>query len=389
VKLSGDGKQRQPKLQQPESDAIESRAIESYATTRVGAITGTSSPVVRSSSKAAKSAFGIGLAVVACGLVVLALVDSLGIGPRSDRISVSPAGALGIPGTLVEVLPSQVGDDPFASEPLAADPIVGDPVDPVFGTPPTPDDVFGDQPIEAAIVTASTVKANNPSPGACGKLRIMPLGDSMTAFAESYRGPLFRALIAKKLNIEFVGSMRWKPEGGGDSKHEGHGGFTIGPAGPLDSEGKPSNLAQNVATWIPAANPDVIMLTIGTNDMAGSPAEQNAAPGKLRDLVGQLQILAPKAVIVLTDVPPTSFYKRGLPPQVALDAMAESLGNATTDDLVLYAPTRNEIERLGFDYVADLSDKTHFTISGGKKMAVAMYPTVVDAIALAERTRAC
>jgi hypothetical protein len=79
--------------------------------------------------------------------------------------------------------------------------------------------------------------------GGCDPIRVMPLGDSLTAFPDSYRGPLFRSLKTSGWNVDFVGSSNWPPTGGGDPDGEGHGGYRIGPDDYKDFEGKPANLA--------------------------------------------------------------------------------------------------------------------------------------------------
>ena len=71
----------------------------------------------------------------------------------------------------------------------------------------------------------------------------MPLGDSITAWPDSYRGPLYRWLISTGRNVDFVGSQSWGPTGGGDADHQAHGGYTIGPDANLDWQGNPGNLA--------------------------------------------------------------------------------------------------------------------------------------------------
>ena len=69
-------------------------------------------------------------------------------------------------------------------------------------------------------------------------LRILPLGDSMTAGNEadpssyrSYRGPLYRMLQAAGHDVDFVGTLSQTPALGGDPNHNGYGGAQIGPGG--------------------------------------------------------------------------------------------------------------------------------------------------------------
>ncbi len=319
-----------------------------------------------------KQAVGIAMAALAVALVGFAVLDSLGIGTRSTQT---------LPVAIGASSPTLVADDPAVTT-IVADDVFGEQAAPIETAP------LDTTPLDTTPLDTTPI-ALDASPG-CQILRVMPLGDSMTAYPDSYRGPLYQLLYTQSVNVDFVGSVKYEPEGGGDPDAEGHGGYTIGPDSRIDSEGKPGNLAANVGKWIPAAKPDVIILTIGTNDMAGSDADKAAAPGKLKALVATLQRLAPKAKIVISDLPPSGYYQRGYPAQVALDAAAKSLGTAKPDDNLFYAPTRDELEGIGFDESVDIKeDKTHFTTSGGQKFANALAPTVIDAIVAASRERTC
>jgi GDSL-like Lipase/Acylhydrolase family len=324
-----------------------------------------------------KKAFGMGLTAFAILLIGLALVDSFGndsVGTRAD----AAANGVSISRTTTA---SGNSTDPSAT----ADPIVvSDPSetgDPIVVTDSI---VVDDSVVYDSVVTDSVVGAP------CQPLRVMPLGDSMTAYPESFRGPLFRALAAAGISVDFVGSVVYPPLGGGDPDGEGHGGYTIGPDATLDADGNKANLYENVGKWIPAARPDVIVLTIGTNDMSGGIDTKKTAPARYAELIKRIQLLAPNAVLVLDDIPPSRWYGRGDPYQVAIDAVPQALGNAKADDSVFYAASNDELEKNGFNKLTDIqSDKTHFTASGGEKFAAALLPTVKNAIAFVERTRQC
>jgi lysophospholipase L1-like esterase len=210
----------------------------------------------------------------------------------------------------------------------------------------------------------------------------MPLGDSLTAFPESYRGPLFRNLQAVGLDVDFVGSVRWDPVTGGDPDSEGHGGFTIGPDDRVDSTGAmKANLADNLAKWIPDAAPDVILLTIGTNDLAGGGAWITDAPAKFRNLVGQIQRLAPSAMVVLGDVPPSTYDPQASTSTVGINTVARQLGAADPKDRLVYGNTAQELLRAGFRADRDLGDGVHFTPAGGELFAKAWEPSLAQALA--------
>jgi GDSL-like Lipase/Acylhydrolase family len=212
-----------------------------------------------------------------------------------------------------------------------------------------------------------------------GDCRVMPLGDSLTAFAESYRGPLYRTFKSEGLKVDFVGSGSWEPVGGGDPDGEGHGGFRIGPDESVDYQGKPANLDAYITDWLKAAKPNVILLTIGTNDLAAGGTVANAAAGKLQNLVAKIRQLAPEAHLVVGDIPPNT-NAATLNPQVnAVDEVARKVGNSG-DPKITYGDTAKNLLAAGFTTAAHTNDGTHFTVEGGVLFAKAWYPTARAAI---------
>jgi acyl-CoA thioesterase I len=211
-------------------------------------------------------------------------------------------------------------------------------------------------------------------------VRIMPLGDSITAFPEGFRGPLFRLLKEKKLSVDLVGSVKWDPAGGGDPDAEGHGGFTIGPDARLDGEGKPGNLSQRVAEWVPKADPDIILLQIGTNDLGAGNEYIEAAPKRIQDLVAQLTQLAPNAWIVVGTLIPIRGWKEGRPEVRVFNDAVRAIGDARPDDRVVTAELWDYLGGLGYDTDRDTSDGTHPNKPGGEKVAAAWLPWLVPAV---------
>ena len=236
-------------------------------------------------------------------------------------------------------------------------------------------------------------------------VRILPLGDSLTygllaspASEDSYRGHLFRSLTQLGYNIDLVGPNHSPLGLGGDPDHAGFGGYTIGPDRSVDYRGTPANLAKIVGDWVPALNPDMIILDIGTNDLAagdqpvGDPAAEaadpngrvlaNVAPLRLRGLVDELLRLAPAAVIIVGDTPPAgaSAAADERASKAALRAMAKQLGDASDQDRVVYAPVYQRLLDAGFHRTRDLVDGTHMTAAGGAMFAAALQPTVVSVL---------
>jgi hypothetical protein len=222
--------------------------------------------------------------------------------------------------------------------------------------------------------TIPTVVASCPTP-----VRIMPLGDSLTAFSESYRGPLYRTLVSQGYSIDFVGpGTAFAPVGGGDPDHAGYGGYRIGP----NVDG--ANIDELIGTIVPNANPQIILLNIGRNDLAAGGQLALDAPAKLAALVARLQTLAPNAYILTSPMTPSSGYPSGggTPEILALDNMAASLGNASATDKVIFVPILSRVLVAGFNTATDTTDGTHMSVSGGIKFADAWLPSVQSTIAL-------
>jgi len=101
------------------------------------------------------------------------------------------------------------------------------------------------------------------------KLKIMPLGDSITEIT-CWRPLVWEALSAANLasSVSFVGSMTNNPQNcasttapNWDKHHEGHSGYTA------------ISIAQNnLAGWLSSAKPDVVMFMLGTNGVNGNKA---------------------------------------------------------------------------------------------------------------------
>jgi lysophospholipase L1-like esterase len=259
------------------------------------------------------------------------------------------------------------------------------------------DVVFGDEVVvgsepslPAKGVPAKTVPVKASAPTVCGIVRVMPLGDSLTAYPESYRGPLFRALVAANFKVDFVGSSKRGPDGGGDPDHQGHGGYRIGPDPKLDSDGNLGNLADNVEKWVPAAKPDVIVLNIGTNDLAGGGDLAAAAPKNLTNLIAKLRQLAPNAIVVAGGLPPNGWVPEG---DAAMRAVGSALVAAAAADAtnVIYVPVFDNMTKAGFDPTpgAGTTDKTHFSVAGGEAFAKALEPSVIDAVKRAQERQSC
>jgi lysophospholipase L1-like esterase len=202
---------------------------------------------------------------------------------------------------------------------------------------------------------------------ASAQTRIMMLGDSLTLQGEG-RQPLYDRLTAEGYDFVFVGSQGEDP-----LRHEGHGGFTIGP-----DQSKPGSLFDNVDRWVPAARPDIVFLLVGNNDFNGKVGVDPAgAPERLTALVEKIAGLAPDAVIIVSTglkIAPVKDYAGALNrriPGIVEGLKKKGLKVHLADlnaevDLVAGAPPFN-----GPD--SDYKDGTHFNAAGGKKVADVRY----------------
>lgn len=145
-----------------------------------------------------------------------------------------------------------------------------------------------------------------PEDGPCV---IMPFGDSITEgccnFNGGYRVPLYRAATQAGQNITFVGSTANGPmtvDGMPFPRnHEGHGGFTID-----DMPGRGTNgISPFVSSSIPAYEPDIVLLMIGTNDINGN-IEVGSAPNRLGALLDSIHEADPEILTVLAQIVPTT-----------------------------------------------------------------------------------
>jgi len=153
---------------------------------------------------------------------------------------------------------------------------------------------------------------------------IMPLGDSITVGLGSpstpggYRDPLYTLLTDAGYAFNFVGSQMTNPtpllSSADQTANEGHAGATIA----YTSERGTNDLQDNVADWIAAADPNYILLMIGTNDVdlayptnytdsPADPALLGEAGGRLATLISTISNpatgLDPSAHLIVASIP--------------------------------------------------------------------------------------
>ncbi|MEP0869201.1 GDSL-type esterase/lipase family protein [Trichocoleus desertorum AS-A10] len=160
-------------------------------------------------------------------------------------------------------------------------------------------------------LSTSGISANLRQGTATTILRIMPLGDSIThgmptsnplAYPGAYRIPLWRKFQADSILIDFVGSQK---NGGKSENSDSPTGFD------QDHEGYPGKKINEIATTtqvnlnprLQELKPNVILLTIGTND-AMSNRSVNQMKSDLSNLIDQITTQQPNAQLFVATIPP-------------------------------------------------------------------------------------
>lgn len=225
----------------------------------------------------------------------------------------------------------------------------------------------------AAFVTLAACDDRSPpepKPVSPTALRILPLGDSITeggAGTATYRYWLQKDLERKGVEFDFVGSQRGVHGGQPrfedfDLDHEGHWGWTSG------------EVLDRIAGWAASANPDVVLIHLGTNDLA---ARAREIPGNLAAIIALLRERNPSVAIFLARlIPPAGFPTAHLKlVNTAIEALAGELSTAESP-VILVA------QDAGFRPGTDTLDGVHPNESGEKKMA-AKWLEALDAWRLA------
>ena len=204
-------------------------------------------------------------------------------------------------------------------------------------------------------------------------VRIMPLGDSITAGPGCWRAFLWNQLqTTGYTNIDFVGSI----SGGGctpgvayDLDHEGHSGFS------------PTSIAASnqLPPWLSAARPDIVIMHLGTNDMWGGGIPLENKLNAITKLVGQMRVNNANMKIVVAQIIPMSPSSC---PTCAADVVAfnNALPHWAADLTTVQSPILLADVWTGFDVVADTYDGVHPVTSGFVKMANRFFPVVAQAL---------
>ena len=202
-------------------------------------------------------------------------------------------------------------------------------------------------------VLASVAWIGSAAATQINQLTVMPLGDSITSgFPDSryggYRRLLGELLAEDGYSFKFVGSQKSGVGIAPELDNEGHNGWTILQLEHgLDNEG-----------WLETYKPDLVLLHIGTNDLAR--AYSSAARADLSALIDDILRRLPSARLIVAQIIP---YRSGLSP-------GQALYDAAIPPIVASKGSRaSVVDMRAVLSEADYADEIHPNASGYDKLA--------------------
>ena len=194
-------------------------------------------------------------------------------------------------------------------------------------------------------------------------IRIMPVGDSITqgaGAAGGYRNKLYQSLTTAGYAVDFVGNASDNAAATlPDADHEGHGGWII------------SQIDQNITGFFNTiADPDVILLHIGTNDFGSNNDTANAI-NRLDALITKMATLRPYAHIIVTNV-----MERGEPYNTTIQAQFNPFIQARVDAQVALGRRVTFLDMRSAVPLAEMPDQLHPGQVGYDHMADAWLPAI-------------
>lgn len=202
--------------------------------------------------------------------------------------------------------------------------------------------------------------------GTCEPVRIMPVGDSVTLGSGTtstegdfvgYRRKLHSDLTNLGFNVDFVGS---EDNGSGattgsdfDTQHEGHGGW------------RADEVATTIHDWLVANPAQVVLLHIGTNDIAKNP--QDTSVDDVESILNEIDRFDPNVAVVLARI--INQLNNNNQPRFTVNQYNNNL--QTLADQRIAAGDKIIVVDMetAIDYTADLADYLHPNITGYNKMA--------------------
>ncbi len=222
--------------------------------------------------------------------------------------------------------------------------------------------------VVVALAQMALVSAASAAP-----VRIMPLGDSLTAGIATdpndaaYRDSLEDRLVAGGYSFDFVGSQNKGPATLADKDNEGHGGFTI------------DDIKASVNGWLSASAPDYVLLMIGTNDIRQSVDLPNMS-NRLAALLDQMITARPGTWIIVGTIPTQTDLPSGGAQMQALLTYNNAIPN-------IVGTRSSQGKRISWVNVygavapSDIADGDHPTPAGHTKIAGVFYGGIQGVLA--------
>ncbi|WP_051943585.1 GDSL-type esterase/lipase family protein [Streptacidiphilus rugosus] len=216
----------------------------------------------------------------------------------------------------------------------------------------------------APVASAPVAPAATPTSATPPQLKILPLGDSITAGYQSstwngYRGPLMQLVGQQtRYTVNFVGTQFSGTMA--DNANEGHSGYEI------------QGILDNVDGYLAANHPDAVLLHIGVNDLNNSDDDHATAATRAETLIDRIFTDQPGVTVIMQGLIPTT---AGVPANPALPGLI----NTYNDQLRAWAPGEVQAGR-HFTFVdapaltpSQFADGLHPDDAGYSRMAQAFY----------------
>ena len=218
--------------------------------------------------------------------------------------------------------------------------------------------------ITVLVVIMVTILGVSVSRAATAPIKIMPVGDSVTAGIGStgngsYRTDLYKYYTNAGISFDFVGSQSGGPSSLPDKDNEGHSGWVI------------SQIASNVNNWLNTYNPDVMLLMIGGNDTLAGTVPTSA----LSSLIDQITNLKPNLTLFVADyyysLPSNANYNLIVQYDAAIPGIVQQKANAGKH---VYFVKLSDAQFATSEY----ADGLHPTDSGYSKLATIWYNSTIS-----------
>jgi lysophospholipase L1-like esterase len=152
-------------------------------------------------------------------------------------------------------------------------------------------------------------------------VNVMMLGDSITVGQAGAFARVAGDLSA--MNARFVGSQGSEP-----ARHEGHGGWCINPSGAAcifpGNAFTGGSLFAGVSDWLPAHQPDVVVVLAGINDRFTLGLSDQQTADRVGQLVDRVAVLRPDALVLVSKLA-TGADRMGIGVNTAFNAALDAM----------------------------------------------------------------